>query len=77
MTTGFTISAMLTAWNASLCSIPFRAWPVMQTMGMESPMQVYRPVTMLVPAGPEVPMATPTFPVMRAQPSAIWVAPSS
>ena len=32
---------------------------------------------MLVPAGPEVPMATPTLPVIRAQPSAMWVAPSS
>ena len=32
---------------------------------------------MLVPAGPEVPMATPTLPVMRAQPSATCVPPSS
>src|SRR5699024_10796356 len=32
---------------------------------------------MLVPAGPEVPMATPTLPVVRDQPSAMWVAPSS
>ena len=32
---------------------------------------------MLVPAGPEVPMQMPGSPVMRAQPSAAWVPPSS
>ncbi len=32
---------------------------------------------MLVPAGPEVPMQTPTLPVTRAQPSAACVPPSS
>jgi hypothetical protein len=32
---------------------------------------------MFVPAGPLVPMQTPTFPVTLAQPSAAWVPPSS
>src|SRR3569833_1721727 len=32
---------------------------------------------MFVPAGPDVPMATPTLPLVLAQPSAMCVAPSS
>ncbi len=68
---------MSTAWNASWCSLLVGAWPVMQIIGMESASAVYSPVIMLVPAGPEVPMQTPTFPVTRAQPSAAWVPPSS
>src|SRR6266545_1115096 len=32
---------------------------------------------MFVPAGPDVPIATPTLPVVRDQPSAMCVAPSS
>ena len=35
-----------------------RAWPVMQRIGMESAEALYKPVTMSVPAGPEVPMHT-------------------
>jgi hypothetical protein len=50
---------------------------VIQIIGMESACAVYNPVIMLVPAGPDVPMATPTRPLVRAQPSAMWVAPSS
>ena len=46
-------------------------------IGTESASAVYRPVIMLVPAGPEVPMHTPTLPVTRAQPSAACVPPSS
>jgi hypothetical protein len=32
---------------------------------------------MFVPAGPDVPMQMPGSPVIRAQPSAAWVPPSS
>src|SRR5205807_7071693 len=77
LVTGLAISAMSTAWNASLWSRWVGAWPVMQMMGMESAHAVYRPVIMLVPAGPDVPMQTPTPPVTRARASAAWVPPSS
>jgi hypothetical protein len=75
--TGFAISTMSTAWNASWCSLDRSACPVMQIIGMESASAVYSPVIMLVPAGPEVPMHTPTLPVTRDQPSAACVPPSS
>jgi hypothetical protein len=71
------MSTMSTAWKASLCSWPRFACPVMQISGIESACAVYRPVIMLVPAGPDVPMQTPGCPVTRAQPSAACVPPSS
>jgi hypothetical protein len=77
LVTGRAISTMSTAWNASWCSFALGAWPVMQMIGTESASAVYRPVIMLVPAGPDVPIDTPTFPVARAQPSAACVPPSS
>ena len=77
LVTGLAISTMSTAWKPSLSSRSVRCWPVMQIIGIESAIAVYRPVIMLVPAGPEVPMATPTLPVVRDQPSAMCVAPSS
>ena len=46
-------------------------WPVMQMMGEESIMAVAKPVVIFVAPGPEVAMATPTFPLARAYPSAI------
>jgi hypothetical protein len=75
--TGLAISTMSTAWNASWCSFARGACPVMQIIGMESASAVYSPVIMLVPAGPEVPIDTPTLPVARAHPSAACVPPSS
>ncbi len=75
--TGLAISTMSTAWNDSWCSLLRGACPVMQMIGIESAIAVYRPVIMLVPAGPDVPIVTPTLPVARAQPSAEWVPPSS
>ena len=40
--------------------------PVMQTIGDESSIAVAIPVTMFVAPGPEVAIATPTFPLARA-----------
>ena len=51
--------------------------PVMHTIGDESSIAVAMPVTMLVAPGPEVAIATPTSPLARAYPSAMWVAPCS
>jgi hypothetical protein len=39
---------------------------VKATNGIESTGVVYRPVTIFVPAGPEVPAHMPTFPVALA-----------
>ena len=36
--------------------------PVIQTIGMESSLAVAKPVTILVAPGPDVAIATPTFP---------------
>ena len=77
MTTGFTIAAMSTAWNASRPSCAFTFCPVMARMGMESTWAVYSPVTKLLAPGPEVAAQTPTVPIARAYPSAMWIAPSS
>ena len=75
--TGLAISTMSTAWNASWCSSARSACTVMQMIGMESASAVQRPVIMFVPAGPEVPIVTPTLPVARAHPSAACVPPAS
>ena len=55
-----------TSWKASVPSTVEETCPVMQTMGDESSMAVAMPVTRLVAPGPEVAMATPTFPEARA-----------
>ncbi len=68
---------MSVSWNASLPISLLPTCPVMQTMGEESSMAVAMPVTMFVAPGPDVAMATPTCPVARAKPSAMWVAPCS
>jgi hypothetical protein len=60
--TGAATEAMSTPWNSSLFSIGTVAWPVMHRIGMESAQAEYRPVTMSVPPGPEVPRHTPMFP---------------
>src|ERR1022692_4098209 len=49
----------------------------MQTRGTESILASAMPVTRLVAPGPLVAMATPTFPVTRAYPSAANAAPCS
>ncbi|MNE30242.1 hypothetical protein D3C80_1237480 [compost metagenome] len=64
MVTGLTMLVMSTAWKSSLCRRARGAWPVMQRIGMESAEALYRPVTMSVPAGPEVPMHTPMLPAL-------------
>ena len=76
--TGLTIDAMSTAWKSSLSSFATGAWPVMHRIGIESADAEYRPVTMSVPAGPDVPMHTPMLPAAaRVYPSAMCEAPST
>ncbi len=65
------------SWKASPPSRLLATWPVMATMGIESIMALARPVTRLVAPGPLVAMQTPTLPVARAQPSAMWTAACS
>jgi hypothetical protein len=74
---GSVIPVMSHSWNASDPMSLLPTWPVMQTIGDESIIAVAMPVTMLVAPGPEVAMATPTFPLARAKPSAMCVAPCS
>ncbi|CAH0311055.1 hypothetical protein SRABI128_04515 [Microbacterium sp. Bi128] len=62
LVTGLAMDSMSTAWKSSLCSLATGAWPVMQSIGMESAHAAYRPVIMSVPAGPEVPMQMPMLP---------------
>src|SRR6266851_1811467 len=54
-----------------------RTCPVMQTRGTESIFASAIPVTRFVAPGPLVAIATPTFPVTRANPSAAKTAPCS
>ena len=74
---GSVIPVMSASWKASEPISPAPTWPVMQTIGDESIIAVAIPVTMLVAPGPDVAIATPTFPVARAYPSAMCVAPCS
>lgn len=62
LVTGATTEAISTAWNSSLWSMGRVAWPVRHRIGMESALAEYRPVTMSVPPGPEVPIHTPMLP---------------
>ena len=62
LVTGLAMEAMSTAWKSSLCRRETGAWPVMQRIGMESAEAEYSPVSMSVPAGPEVPRQTPMLP---------------
>ena len=64
--TGRVTPVMSVSWNPSLPISLLPTWPVMQTIGTESIIAVAMPVTMLVAPGPEVAMATPTFPLARA-----------
>ncbi len=63
---GKVMPVMSISWKASLPRNIEPTWPVMQTMGDESIIAVAMPVTRLVAPGPEVAMATPTFPEARA-----------
>ncbi len=63
---GSVTPVMSVSWNASLPISLLPTWPVMQTIGTESIIAVAMPVTMLVAPGPEVAIATPTFPLARA-----------
>src|SRR4030095_8117612 len=56
--------AMSPAWKSSLCSLATGAWPVMHRIGIESALAEYRPVTMSVPAAPDVPIQTPMLPAL-------------
>ena len=59
---GAAMAEMFTAWKSSLCSLATGAWPVMHRIGIESAAAEYSPVSMSVPAGPEVPTHTPMLP---------------
>jgi hypothetical protein len=78
LVTGPAMAVMSTAWKSSLCSLATGACPVMHRIGVESAQAEYRPVTMSVPAGPDVPTHTPMLPARaRVYPSAMWEAPST
>jgi hypothetical protein len=53
------------SWKASEPMAARGTWPQMTTRGMESAAQSRTGVTMLVAPGPEVTIATPTWPVER------------
>ncbi|MNC48647.1 hypothetical protein D3C75_977770 [compost metagenome] len=65
------------SWKASVPIRGVATLPVITTSGTESIKAVAMPVTRLVAPGPEVAMQTPTSPVVRAYPSAAWMAPCS
>ena len=65
------------SWNASLPIEVVGTCPVKATIGIESIRASCSAVTRLVAAGPEVTRHTPTFPVVRAYPSAACPAAAS
>jgi hypothetical protein len=71
---GSVMPVMSVSWNASEPSMAAGTCPVMHTRGVESIWAVAIPVTRFVAPGPEVATATPTRPLARAYPSAMWVA---
>ena len=74
---GRVIPTMSASWKASFPIIFVGTCPVKTTSGIESMCAVAIPVTVFVAPGPDVTRTTPGFPVARAYPSAIWVAPCS
>ncbi len=60
------IPVMSHSWNPSVPISVERTWPVMQTSGVESIQASAIGVTRFVAPGPEVAIATPTFPDARA-----------
>ena len=66
LTIGIVMPWMSASWKAS---VPMRwvgTWPVIHTIGVESRYASAIGVTRLVAPGPDVAIATPTFPVARA-----------
>ena len=66
LTIGIVIPVMSHSWNPSVPISVERTWPVMQTSGVESIQASAIGVTRFVAPGPEVAIATPTFPDARA-----------
>ena len=54
------------SWKASDPNKWLPTWPVIQTIGVESIWASAIPVTKFVAPGPDVAIATPTFPDTRA-----------
>ena len=80
-TAHFVIGRIRSTWFMS-CSPPMSwnsrgAWPPMITSGMLARYAVATPVTASVSPGPAVTIATPGWPVTRAQPSAACAADCS
>lgn len=65
------------SWKASVPSRLWGTWPLMQTRGTLSALASAMAVSRLATPGPEVTMATPTWPVDRATPWAMKPAPCS
>jgi hypothetical protein len=63
---GIVMPQMSASWKASLPTTGVGTWPVMATIGTESIFASASEVTRLQPPGPDVAMATPTFPVAHA-----------
>ncbi len=63
---GRVMPVMSVSWKASEPISLLPTWPVMQTIGELSIIAVAMPVTRLVAPGPDVAIATPTWPVARA-----------
>ena len=63
---GIVMPVMSASWNASLPTTGVGTCPVIATIGTESIFASASAVTRLQPPGPEVAMATPTFPVAQA-----------
>ena len=66
LTIGIVIPVMSHSWKASVPMSVERTCPVMQTIGVESIHASAIGVTRFVAPGPEVAIATPTFPDARA-----------
>ena len=66
MVIGRVMPLMSISWKASLPINAEGTLPVIATMGIESSWAVAMPVTRFVAPGPDVPMHTPTLPVVRA-----------
>ena len=63
---GRVIPVASVSWKASVPIRLVRTWPVTQTSGVESIQASAIGVTRLVAPGPDVAIATPTFPEARA-----------
>ena len=68
MVTGVDIPTISVSWKASLPSKCDGTCPVIQTIGVESICASAIPVIRFVAPGPEVAIATPTWPEILANP---------